>query len=350
MGFVETGHTKGESNNDNNNIHYVAEVKFEVEEVKNHYEPYIPSFQGDYAKTIFLWKHEKTHTVCDNDNYTRYFIYECGIKNPRQYHIDLINDGYFQEATYKEVLNTFSAKNLKEILEHENQPKTGKKELLINRIIENIDEDVIKSYITEPYYIISKKGYDFVQTHYDYVLLHKYKRFNIDWREYDKKKMPGYSFYDTVWGILNERVMEDKRNFGRNQYMFMYEICRDQGKRDRALELILTVLYIDLSGSCEINAYNLYTNCDFRTKEDMFKYYDIACMCAPGTIKLIEEFYDIYDDKIVDELYKWKLPVQICSKEDFLLIVHSVFDFTCTEQKVKDILYPKYCNFIESLK
>ena len=43
--------------------------------------PEIPPYQGDYAKTVFLWAHDKAAPIKSNDSYARYFMYECGINN-----------------------------------------------------------------------------------------------------------------------------------------------------------------------------------------------------------------------------------------------------------------------------
>ena len=67
-----------------------------------HNDPDIPPLQGDYAKTIFLWAHSKAAPIRANDSYARYFLYECGIRNPSKYHRSNITEGYSTEATVKE--------------------------------------------------------------------------------------------------------------------------------------------------------------------------------------------------------------------------------------------------------
>lgn len=52
----------------------------------------IPPLQGDYAKAVFLWAHSKAAPIGHNDSYARYFLYECGIRNPSKYHRDLISE------------------------------------------------------------------------------------------------------------------------------------------------------------------------------------------------------------------------------------------------------------------
>lgn len=90
-------------------------------------EPDIPPLQGDYAKTIFLWAHSKAAPVKDNDDYARYFLYECGIQNPSMYHQELIDNGYFENASIEQSLNSLKIAELKEILSALGQSTTGKR-------------------------------------------------------------------------------------------------------------------------------------------------------------------------------------------------------------------------------
>lgn len=314
----------------------------------NSWEPDIPPFQGDYAKTIFLWAHEKANVVRKNEEYARYFLYECGILNPSAYHVDLINKGYFEKAPTKAILDTFKVADLKQILSSIGQVSTGKKEMLIERILQNADENTLKTLYTENLYVLSESGKKFVAEHNDYVLVHKHKNWGIDWKEYDSHHRPGYSFYDTVWGIFNKRIIEDKKNFGRNIYLYMYQLLAEEGKKKRAIEMLLRVLYIDLSGVCGMDCYRMYKD-GFYTKKDLTEYFNVAIMIAPGIINPISEYKDVYTDEIIERLYEQKLPVQICDKKLFTKIVHSVLDGTYDETSIEAELKSAYDKFVRAL-
>lgn len=312
------------------------------------YNPDIPPLQGDYAKTIFLWAHEKASTVRKDNEYARYFLYECGIKKPSAYHIDLIHNGYFEKAPTGEILNSFKVTELKQVLSSINQPVTGKKDALIERIIQNTDENFIQSLCHEEMYILSEIGKSFLEEHNDYVLIHKHSTWGVDWKEYDLNHREGYSFYDTVWGILNKRVIEDKQHFGRGSYLFMYQLLAEEGKRERAIEMLLKVLYIDLSGIFGIDCYKMYKS-KIYTKQQLLEYFSVAIMLAPGIINPISEYKDVYTDDMVHRLYEQKLPIQICDKTLFLNIVHSVLDGTYDDALVEEKLKNAYRKFVNQL-
>lgn len=305
-------------------------------------DPDIPPFQGDYAKTIFLWAHSKASPIKDNDSYARYFLYECGIRDIAKYHRELIAAGYFEEATIELTLNSLKVAEIKEILTVLGQPTTGKKDALVERIVNNADVSVIARYCPGKLYMLSKMGQAFLQEHDDYVMVHKHKNWGIGWKEYDAHKIAGRSYYDTMWAIFNEQLANNPRDFGRCQYLYMYQLLNEEGKREQALQMLLRVLYIDLSGIEGIRWYDMYRQGFYKEKE-VRECFDVAIMLAPGILNPIKDFEDIYNDDFVSRIYEQKLPVQVCDKKLFLAIVHSILDGTydqeATEEKLKRAYY-----------
>ena len=310
--------------------------------------PDIPPYQGDYAKAIFLWAHDKASPVRGDDDYARYFLYECGIAKPAVYHSKLIQEGYFTKAPVSAVLGSLKLPELKEILSSIGQSTTGKKEVLIERIIANSDTQMLDSICKEELFVLSEVGKTFLSQHNDYVQLHKHKTWGIEWREYDANYRAGLSFYDVVWGILNRRILQDKKNFGRGEYLFMYQLLAEEGKKERAIEMLLRVLYIDLSGVLGMSCYQMYKT-GFYTKKELLEYFNVAIMLAPGIINPISEYKDFYSDEMVDRIYDQKLPVQICDRKLFLTLVHSVLDGTYDESVIEKKLKTAYNKFVQEL-
>ena len=305
-------------------------------------DPDIPPLQGDYAKTVFLWAHSKASPIKDNDSYARYFLYECGIKNPSKYHQELIAAGYFAEATAEQMLSSLKVTELKEMLSMLGQSTTGKKDALVWRVVNNADEAFIARYCPEKLYMLSEMGKAFLQKHDDYVMVHRHKNWGVDWQEYDAHKIPGHSYYDTMWGIFNEQLVKDTQNYGRFQYYCMYQLLCEEGKREHALQMLLRVLYLDFSGVEVLRYQDLYRRGIYNQKQ-MREMFSIAIMHAPGIVNPIKDFADVYSDDMISKLYEQKLPVQMCDKKLFLSIVHSVLDGTydqeATEEKLKRAYY-----------
>lgn len=310
--------------------------------------PNIPPLQGDYAKTIFLWAHQKASPVRKPDEYARYFIYECGIRNPASYHKDLIEQGVFVPAPIDISLSAMKVAELKQILSEVGQPTTGKKDVLIDRILSNADNNVLKKHFSEKLYIPSEAACSFIKTHYNYVLVHTHKsQWGIDWCEFDANYEPGMSFYDVAWSIFNKRIT-DSRNLGRNEYFNMYQLLMEEGKKNQAFKMLLHVFYLDLSGVCSLSSLRLYKE-GIYTKKDLLEHFDIAITLAPGIITQIAELKDEYDDGIIDWLYEHKLPIQICSKQLFRKIVLSILDGTFDREATTKLLQCAYAKAIKSL-
>lgn len=320
-----------------------------TESVNPTYSPEIPALQGDYAKTVFLWAHDKASPVRKKDEYARYFLYECGIRNPVTYHKELIAQGYFAPAPVIAILKTLKVAELKQLLAQMGKPATGKKEVLIERISESASKELIDQLCPDKLYVLSEKGQQFLNEHKNYVLVHKHKtNWGIDWHEFDAHYRPGLSFYDVAWGIFNKRIIADKNTFGRNEYLHMYQLLAEEGKRERAFEMLLRVLYIDLSGVCASGSYQLYRE-GIYSKKDLREHFSIAIMLAPGIVNPIADFADLYDDAVIDRLYEQKLPIQVCDKKLFRSIVLSILDGTYDESKVEDQLKRAYIKAINAL-
>ena len=113
----------------------------------------IPPQQGDYAKAVFLFANSGCSQVKRDDEYPRYLINECGIRRPSEYHQALLTDGYFMEADLQTKLLSLKVPEIKEILSQMGETTTGKKEVLIQRIIDNGDNSIIQRYCPKMAYM-----------------------------------------------------------------------------------------------------------------------------------------------------------------------------------------------------
>ena len=246
------------------------------------------------------------------------------------------------------MLNTLKVPELKQLLTDRGQSATGKKDALIEKLTSCISDEEMVRLFPATHYVLSEKGQAFIDEHNDYVLVHQHKNWGIDWKDYDAHKKPGYSFFDIVWSILNERVLTDTHSFGRNSYLCMYQLLKEENRKANALEMLLQVLYIDFSGSLGMDCYSLFKN-NIYSKQELLDCFNIAMMIAPGLINDLSAFADVYDEGIVDHVCERRLPVQICSKELFQRIICSVLNGTYDESEAKILLKKAYCDFVNRL-
>lgn len=315
------------------------------------YKSTVPPLQGDYAKTVFLNAYSKPSPIKNDCDYQQYLLYECGIKNPSAYHRALIDEGYLSHCPLTESLKSLKVDELKTILSEHNLKLKGKKEELINRIIENIDESTIYKYCQVDLYSITEKGRKFLDTHIDYVQIHRHKNWEVDWKEYDSYKKPGYNFSDTMWSIFNDRLRTCD-DFGRNAYFCMYNLLVEEHKEKNALEILLRILYIDLSGaylSKRIDTVVEFYIDNIYSWEELQSVFSAEVFLAPIFVTDIAKYKAFYNDSIVDKIYEWKLPMQLCSKQLFLEIVHSILDETYDEESVMNKLNHSFNKMVNKL-
>lgn len=339
MGFFSSMFKKKENTQAAVNIKITAKTEFV------HNDSDIPPLQGDYAKAVFLWAHSKAAPIRDNDSYARYFLYECGIRNPSKYHRNLISEGYFEEASVEQTLNSLKVTELKEILSALGESTTGKKDALIWRIANNTDTSLIERYCPKKLYVLSALGQSFLADHDDYVMIHKHKNWGIDWKEYDARKVPDRSYYDNMWAIFNEQLSRGQQDFGRTQYLFMYQLLNEEGKREQALQMLLRVLYLDLSG-VDVLRYTDYYRQGFYKQKDMREMFNTVITFAPGIISPIKDLADVYSDEMISTVYEQRLPVLVCDQNLFLSIVHSVLDGTYNQEETKEKLKRAYYKYL----
>ena len=208
----------------------------------------IPQYQGDYAKTIFLYKHSRAMPLKKNDEYQKFFLYELGIRNPRKYHLELIKQGLLIESNLNDKLEALTVNQLKCLMNDLNIAVSGAKSSLIEKAkrSDNVDTIIDKYYSNQPF-SLSEKGVQFINEHNHYILLWKHKNWSISWQEYDETvRSTQYkkSFYDIVWGIFNKRILHST-NFGYDGYINMYELLCEENKMPEALQILLLILSLD---------------------------------------------------------------------------------------------------------
>lgn len=302
--------------------------------------PDIPPFQGDYAKAVFLWANAKATPVKPDDEYVIYLLYECGIRSASKYHREMIKEGLLQESPLADRVAALTASEIKEILSSLGLSVTGKKEVLVQRLLDAMSESDAKKYFPQQTYSISDSGTVFLKANEPYVQLHKHRNWGISWQEYDANTRKGMGFYDTVWGIFNKRIMKDS-DFGRNTHLCMFQLLEEEGRYKDALVMIMRVLYIDLSGVAGLQYLNLYKSGVYKQK-DILDSFDISIMLAPGIIQPIAKYKSEYTDDIIPLLYQQKLPINVCDQKLFTAIVLSIMDGSYDDAKATAQLKAAY--------
>lgn len=295
----------------------------------------------EYALTIFLNSvGTKPSAVKNNDNYPVYITTECGISKPKEYHENLIKNGYLQKASFVSVLSLYTTTELKSILEKFDLKKTGNKEELIIRINENVSEEFKNSYEKNNYYELTELGKSILDKNQDYISLHRHRVWNITPIEYSRHKNnnPEKSFYEICLDIFDARITKYLKELNHNMikctYLYKAQLYEKEKDCYWALYNYLIVLLYDVSGIS-----NTFEGQYFKGME---VYFNISC-----TDKIMI-YQNEYNDEMLHQIYELHKPhFCICPYNYFSEIVNNIlcdtFDKEETSKKLKS-LFVKYIN------
>lgn len=298
------------------NTHYVnkSNIQNSINKTTNDNYPNI-----DYSMSIFLnWANGKKIGK-SLTYYPQYIKYECNINDPIDFHKKMIKDGYLCTPKINLLLTFYKITELKQILSENNLSKTGNKDILIQRIIDNVPTDTLEK-ISNSFegYTLSEKGAAFISKNNDYIEIHKNSNWMISLEEYTNKKKQlqfDVHFYDIAWGIFNDRNLQYVReqNWGlvRNNIHNMSELLNKENKPKQSLSYLLSVLYYDLSG---LSNNNILCNL-----EDL----DLSS----GIIDKILKLKNYYSEDIIDNCpFLNQLPFSYFTIDTFKLILNELLE------------------------
>lgn len=231
----------------------------------------------------------------DGSAYPKYMQYRYSITQPLKKHEQMISEGFLIEGDAKDSLSKLKVQELKNILSEHNIPATGKKDVLIQRIIENVD----CSNLNFPkILVLTEKGKNYLSKYNYYIEFNEYISQNIielsDLSKFDdiKKEQPYLRTNDIVWHILQMKYFEymRKQSYGlvRNIELSRYRILEKEGKKKDATYHLLIVFYYDLSG--------MHNNGTILKYNDLF--------IAPGLIQPLRSLKDFIDSNMIHRIYQ----------------------------------------------
>ena len=307
--------------------------------------PVVPDESGEYSRAVFLWANSKSAKVRPIDEHAWYIQSECGISDTVAFHHRMIEEGYLERDPISVSLNTLKTDDLKTLAKVLKIKVSGKKSELIERICEAANETFLHEQAPVTY-SLTEKGRKYLNDKDDCIQIHKHHW--ISWEEYYSYKVlhPGKGFKEICKSVLKRKAKDDTGNCGSAYYIQMAKIEDEYGDKTLALRYLLQMLYIRVSGICGYSSYLFYLlgDYDINMMENLF-----SSTFSFGGFELIREHEPYYDDKMIDELYEWKLPVMLCEKEDFIKIVHGIFEETYDHEQCMEWLYGQYIDFLESI-
>ena len=262
------------------------------------------SRNDDYAIAAFMHYCEHGGAIQkDASYYPSYFKYDYKVNDPTKYIHRLVSEGYLKAAPTEMALSKLKVDELKKILVANGQSDKGKKDALIERIVETVDLTSVK---LAEIYVPTEKGMEHLEK---YQFLFIIKNYDVSVDEYVAKQaqLKSNRVNDIIWQILGDRFNESNLQghwgLARNAVLNKAKLLASEHREIDALFHYIVVLYYDLSGR----------------KEDV--------TLAPGIIREIYERRDAFTADLVDRCYdRYPLPHQKVSKKSFRAILEKIFN------------------------
>lgn len=240
-------------------------------------------------------------------DYPSYFNYDFHVNNPAKHHKKAIEDGYLELAPISVLLSKLKVDQLKQILVANGLSDKGKKDVLIQRIVDEVDHSTLK---LDAIYVPTEKGLEHLKK-YEY--LFEVKKYGITPTEFEAKQaqLKSSRTNDVIWQILGDKFNEynSEGYFGgaRNALLNKAELLTSEDRNVDSLYHYIAVLYYDMKG---------YGN---GSLEDVW--------LAPAVIKAIFDKKEHYSAEMVDRCFdRYPLPQYKMSKAKFIKLLNLIFE------------------------
>ena len=289
---------------------------------------------SDYAKTVFLYLFKKKPRRID-DELPSYVQYDLEITNTVAYINELIEDEMLEPASYYDMLGMLTVPDLKNILSEKGLKKSGKKDELIKRIIENSPNGSLKIF-SDMYYVLSEKGEKFVEEHDDFIIIRQNPSWGINISEYIdiKRELGGKSDFQTIiLFLLRGKMLAIKKNVScmtQYEYSCLHDIYESSAdllleKEDfeGALRMLLASILLSLSESENFWLISYKRNLGLK-KADVMKSFS-PVKISPFTISKVVELKECYSKNLLLNVYKNFIgPINVCALDMFEDVVNEI--------------------------
>lgn len=252
-----------------------------------------PSKQGLYPHEILMLNYASTYKTSGN-TFQSFWLYGYGVNNPQAVLDSLLDRGFITVGGIKDTLQRQTVATLKIALSKIGAKTTGKKENLIERILELEDAATLESQFPDKYFVPTEKGTQEISDN-EYILYLHRKHYMSVWEMNKLLHVNGahhLPYRDILWGEFNRQSLEHISNldFGlyRNTRLSMYDFLMEENRYKDAFSCLCEVLYSDFSGLC--NSERLFFSEDAKSHrfalglklESCFPYEKSIVRIAPG--------------------------------------------------------------------
>ncbi len=211
------------------------------------------SANGLYPHEILMLTYAPSFKT-SNNSFQGFWIYEYSVTNPQTILDSLYSRGFICLADVRSSLKKLVVADLKELLSKVGQKTSGKKDDLIERVLEVYRTEDLESLFPDRYYALTELGEAELKQNEYVIYLHRHHYMSV-WDMNIKLNINNpncLGYRDMLWGEFNKRSLDfaKEHRFGayRNTRLDMHDFLLDEKKYKTALFHLCEVVSYDLSG------------------------------------------------------------------------------------------------------
>lgn len=203
-------------------------------------------------EVIFL---ERTNGMIVGSSFQGFYDYRYNV-NPQKLLQKTLNAGLIKVSDIEESLYNATLTELKSLLRKESLKVSGKKDELVDRLIQNLSKSQLKHEFPKKYYVLTSKGKKIIEENKFAIFYHKYQNLsdevNLETYEEAVIKDPTQTFHDISINLLSEKstFRRNEKSWGlfRNILLSIAGIYNIKEDYDSYIKYVIKVCIIDLSG------------------------------------------------------------------------------------------------------
>lgn len=262
-------------------------------------------------KAVFIAQYARSPRSVEypwaEDWHTKY-----GIKNIDSYLASVVADGYLEEALLGKALSTMTATQLKEILVALDMKQSGSKGEMIQRLLDEADEENVRTLLPTTIYALTPKGISFLHSNE--------KVLESLWIDCEKAIRSGEN-------VVPEFKKAEKETAKKKRTP--KKVLTEEEKR-KEYKKAVKALYEALKGHDVQESMTVYKS-SHPSHEELED--DMHSICAnaayspipyTATMGALRKYKEYYSDEIVDQIYKSQTRYMLFDKDGFKDLLHRI--------------------------
>lgn len=309
-------------------VNHSGDLESQIVPIEKRVKRLKPVAEGLYAHEVLALSYaEKYHL--SGDDYPGFWWWRYGVKDVHGMLDSLFARGFLCEGDEATALRASTAAELKEFLKSQGLKVSGKKEDLVNRILEEADSSAVRKAFPNRTYALTERGRRVLDGNSSIIEAHKDPEKRIwDVPARDMNRPPKTN--DERWGEMNASYLAHAAagDFGlaANTKLRMAGLLASEGRYADAILSLCEVMVFDLSGVGNGFKKDLFLQVG---ASFLFPYKGSLATIPPGIISEVEKWQKLAgmdDDELQSLLlkgfkqYKGSVPISIFTPKESLTV------------------------------